>query len=408
MTEFINKLDFRSQFPLLRKHSSLIYLDSAATTLKPDPVIKAVDGYNEEYTANVHRGLYRNADISTEEYEGAREAVAEFINASYEEIIFTRNTTESINLFVNQYVLPNLYRGDKVLIQQSSHHSNILPWARACEQKNAQLIIAPIAKNGLTDFEAVKKTAAGLKFVALTHVSNVTGEILEIEKLVPILKSQNVTVFLDSAQSIHHLPTNVSEFGVDALAFSGHKTYGPTGIGVLFVKKKIMSKMVPLFWGGSMVLDVDRKLKPELNDIPWRFEAGTPAIAEAIGLAEAIKFINRHGFKQISRLDKILTDFGLKQITAMDRVKLLGPKSIKNRLPIFTFYVQGIHPHDLAYFLSECNVAVRAGKMCAAPSFYSYDAGEATRISCALYTSTADLDFAFKKVDEGIKRFAKR
>ncbi len=392
---------FKNHFPILNHQSDLVYLDSAATALKPKPVIEATVNYLQEYSANIHRGLYPLAERATAAYEGARLTVAYFLQVAPEEIIFTKNATEGINLVAESFLRPRLKSGQKIVVSAAEHHSNLLPWWRLAQETDAELITVPLTVDGRLNLSAMAEFVAdgSVAMLSLTLASNVTGELVLVSELLQAAKAAGVPTLLDAAQAAAHVPLDMAQLPADFLVFSGHKVYGPTGIGVLFGRREHLSAMPPWQLGGDMVTTVHIKsgqLQPVWSDLPGKFEAGTPPIAEAIGLAAALTWMKEIGTVVLARHDAELTEHGLNVFSGLPGFQLLGPTNPVDRLPIFSLVHERIHSHDLASFLAEQGIAVRAGQHCAAPLLQQFGASSAIRISCGVYTDKIDLDAAAK------------
>lgn len=406
----------KSHFPLLSKHPEIIYLDSAATALKPRVVIDAVTDYLSTYSSNIGRGLYPLAEKATLAFETARETVATFINASPLEIIFTSGTTGSINLAA-QLLSASIQPGDNIIVTELEHHSNFLPWKELARSKHIEFRIAPFTDDGLIDTDALSTVVdERTALVAFTAISNVFGGINPVASIIHAVKEKNskcITV-VDAAQAIGHIGIDVKEWNADFIAFSGHKAYGPTGIGVLFGKKKILEKLSPVIFGGGMVLDVyptpplaGRACASIYREIPHRFEAGTPPIEGAIGLGAAIDFINSIGLEKIREHDIHIATYARKRLedTFGTAIHILGPTDPPERSALISFTLDGIHPHDLAEILGEKNICIRAGEHCAAPLHRKLRIPATARISFGIYTTEEDIDkliFEIKNIQKFI------
>lgn len=392
--------DIRRDFPILQRvvnGKPLIYLDSAATSQKPLQVIEAMDAYYTSSNANVHRGLHKLSEEATLAYEQAHQKVAKFISASFEEIIFTKNTTESLNLLAYS-LLKKLKKGDEIVLTQMEHHSNIVPWQQLAKERGIAVRFLKIDRQGkLDDFSPITKKT---KIVSLTHMSNVLGTINPIKEIAKIAHENNALCSIDAAQSVPHFPVDVKKLGVDFLAFSGHKMLGPTGIGVLYGKKELLEKMSPFLYGGDMIKKVgfDDSL---WNDLPWKFEAGTMNIAEGIGLAAAVDYLEKQGMKNIFAHEKSLAAYAYKRLHEEGAV-IVGPPAAE-RGGVVSFVFDGIHPHDLATLLDQEGVAVRAGHHCAMPLAEVLGVQGTTRASFYLYNTKQDVD----KFIEAIQRAKK-
>lgn len=396
----INKI--RSDFPIFAD-KALVYLDSAATTQKPKQVIEAVSDYYSNYYANVHRGIYDLSIKATEAYQSARQKVANFINAKdWRSIVFTGGTTESINLVAYSWARKNLKNGDEILITEMEHHSNIVPWQLVAEEIGVILKYIPINIDGTLDLNNINKLITNkTKLVSIIHQSNVFGTINPIKKIINLAKKVNAIIFIDAAQSVPHSPVDVQDLDCDFLAFSGHKMLGPTGIGVLYGKTELLESMAPFMGGGDMINSVTMS-ESTWNDIPYKFEAGTPKIAQAIGLGAAIDYLNDIGMNNIDEYLKDLTIITLEKLKSIDGLEIYGHQSSENGA-VISFNLEGIHPHDLAQFLDQDGIAVRAGHHCAQPimdklgvsstiraSFYLYNTEEEINLLCESLIKTAN------------------
>jgi cysteine desulfurase/selenocysteine lyase len=396
---------WRDDFPILRTRvhgKPLVYLDNGATTQKPTAVIEAERDYYMHANANVHRGVHWLSQRATRDYEGARARIASFLNAAEpEEIVFVRGTTEAINLVAQSDVRGRIKPGDEILISAMEHHSNIVPWQLVCEQTGAQLRVVPIDDSGTLDFEAYERMInARTRIVAVTHVSNALGTINPVERLIDIAHAHDVPVLLDGAQAVAHVPVDVRALDCDFYAFSGHKIYGPTGIGVLYAKANRLKAMPPWQGGGDMIRSVTFE-RTEYNDIPWKFEAGTPNIAGAIGLAVALDYVRAIGIEVIGRHEAQLLADATEAMRAVPRVRLIG--TAQDKAAIVSFVHEDVHAHDVGTILDHCGVAVRAGHHCAMPVMQRFGVPATVRASFALYNTREDIDAlvaAMRKVQE--------
>jgi len=384
----------REEFPILEQSvhgKPLVYLDNAATTQKPQRVIEAVRRYYSEDNSNVHRGVHELSQRATEDYEGARRTVKEFLNASStEEIIYTRGTTEAINLVMSSWGRRNVRAGDEVLISAMEHHSNIVPWQLLCEEKGAKLRVAPINDDGELIFEEFEKLLSGrTRLVAVAHVSNALGTINPVAEIIETAHSRGVPVLVDGAQAVAHMPVDVRELDCDFYAFSGHKIFGPTGIGILYGKKELLEQMPPYQGGGDMIKSVTFE-KTLFNDLPYKFEAGTPNIAGAIGLGEALRYVNEVGLERIAAHENELLEYATGKVSAVEGVRLIG--TAKQKAGVLSFVIDEVHPHDLGTILDREGVAVRAGHHCAQPVMDRFGVPATTRASFALYNTREDAD----------------
>ena len=396
-----------SDFPILHQKISgkpLIYLDSAASAQKPKQVIEAIQNYYCHDHANVHRGVHTLSERATQAYENARHTVREFINASQDqEIIFTRGTTESINLVASCLGQWLMNEGDEILISAMEHHANIIPWQQICHQKKAKLKVIPLTKDGgidLAEYQAL--ISPRTRLVAITHFSHVLGVINPIKAMIELAHQSNIPVLIDAAQSIGHLPIDVQALGCDFLAFSGHKLYGPTGIGVLYGQSVWLQTMPPYQTGGGMISRVSFE-KTEFAESPAKFEAGTPHIAGAVGLAAAMNYISEIGFSKIIEHEQLLTQYALKQLAQVPGLTVLPAKIMRGG--VISFYMQQAHPHDIATILALDGIAVRAGHHCAMPLMDLLQISATVRISFGIYNRIEEIDRLIDSLQKVIKLF---
>ncbi len=386
----------RRDFPILHQQTNgnpLVYLDSSASSQKPLAVIEAMDTYYRQYNANVHRGIYRISEQASEAYELARKKVGRFINArSWREIIFTRNATESINLVAFSWAMENLKAGDTIITTEMEHHANFIPWQQAAARTGATIKYIPVTEQGLLDMDAFASMLDGtVKLVAVTHMSNVLGTITPVEDIISQAHAVGALVLLDGAQSVPHLPVDVQALDCDFLAFSGHKMLGPTGIGVLWARKEILASMPPFMTGGDMIRKVTLD-GCEWNDLPWKFEAGTPAIAEAIGLGAAVDYLKKLGMENIRQHEIELTGYALTQLSQVEGLRIFGPSDPTVRGGAISFTLGHIHPHDVSAVLDGEGVAVRAGHHCAMPLHDKFGLPATTRASFYVYNTPQEVD----------------
>lgn len=384
MTMKTNKQDF----PIFDNNPSLIYLDSAATTQKPRSVIDAVSHYYQNNNANVHRGVYALSERATASYEGARQKVANFIHAKHaHEIIFTRGTTEAINLIAHSFKINS---GDEIVLSVMEHHSNIVPWQMVCEKTGAKLKVISLLENGELDFDAyLNALNEKTKLVAMIHVSNVLGTINPAKEIVAAAHQKNIPVLLDGAQAIAHMPVNVHDLDCDFYVFSSHKLYGPTGVGVLYGKTQWLKALPPYQTGGDMIRRVTFE-KTEFNELPYKFEAGTPNIAGVIGLGTAIDYVNHIGFDYIQSHEKSLLKYATEKLSQIDGLKIYGTS--ENKGGVIAFMLSDAHPHDVATILDQSNVAIRAGHHCAMPLMDYLKVPALSRVSFGVYNDFSDID----------------
>ncbi len=384
----------RRDFPVLQQRvhgKPLVYLDNAATSQTPLAVIDAMRKFYLEDCANVHRGVHELSQRATDDYEGARIAVQKFIGAAErEEIIYTRGTTDALNLVAHSYGRTHVHAGDEVIISTLEHHSNIVPWQILCDERGATLRVIPINDAG----ELLMDDYAGLLsdktcIVSVNHVSNALGTVNPVRQIIAMAHERGIPVLLDGAQSIPHMKVDVQELDCDFYAFSGHKMFGPTGIGILYGKRELLEKMPPYQSGGDMIKSVTFE-KTTYNDLPYKFEAGTPNIADAIGLGAAVEYLNQIGMDRIAAYEKHLLDYATEAIFAVDGIRLIG--TAREKASVVSFSVDGVHPHDIGTILDREGVAVRAGHHCAQPVMDRFGVPATTRASLAFYNTEEEVD----------------
>ena len=386
----------RADFPVMSREIHpgvpLIYLDSAATTQKPRQMIEAVTTYYQSQNANIHRGIHRLAEESTEAFEDARQRVADFIGApSCRQVVFTRNATEAINLVAHSWGRSNLKQGDIILLTEMEHHSNMVPWQMLAAERELRLAYIPVTEDGLLDLEAYKDLLEDCpQLVAFTHMSNMLGTINPVKKMTQMAHQAGAVVLIDAAQSVPHLPVDVSDLGIDFFAFSGHKMCGPTGIGVLYGREELLEAMPPFQGGGDMIKRV-RLDSFTTNDLPYKFEAGTPPIAQGIGLGAAVDYLDSVGMHAIRQHEHILISRALDRLEEIPGVRVYGP-SAEHRGGVASFTFEGVHPHDVAQILDDRGIAVRAGNHCAMPIHERFNLPATTRASFYLYNTLEEID----------------
>jgi cysteine desulfurase / selenocysteine lyase len=400
---------FRRDFPILERRvhgQPLIYLDNAATTQKPRQVIEALVDFYEQHNANVHRGVHTLSDEATELYEGARIAAARFLGATGEdEIIFTRGTTESINLVAQSWGRAQLQPGDEIVLSELEHHSNLVPWQIIAQERGAVLRFIPLDTQGRLDMDAaVRLIGPRTRLVAVAQVSNVLGTIVPVRELAALAHAVGALLLVDGAQSAPHLPVDLQQLDCDFFACSAHKMLGPTGVGVLAVKRSILSAMPPYQGGGSMIARVELQ-HSTYADGPGRFEAGTPNIADVVAFGAAITYLTAVGMEAISAHEQRLTRQALAGLAAIPAVDLYGPVLPPERSGVVAFNLRGVHPHDVATVLDYHGIAVRAGHHCAQPLMRSLNVAATVRASFALYNSEAEIDALCEAVDEAGRLF---
>jgi cysteine desulfurase/selenocysteine lyase len=387
----------RADFPILdqevRPGVPLVYLDNAATSQKPEAVIEAMNDYYRRYNANVHRGIHKLSEEATDAYEGARQRIARFVNAgSHREIIYTRNTTESINLVAWTWAQQNVGEGDVILTSEMEHHSNIVPWQLLAARTGAQVRYVPATDEGKLDMGAFHQMLDGrVKLVALVHASNVVGTVLPVKEIAAAAHEAGALVLFDGAQSVPHMPVDVQAIDADFYAFSAHKMCGPTGIGVLYGKRAILEEMPPFMAGGDMIKRVDLE-GSQWNDLPHKFEAGTPSIAEAIGFGAAVDYLTGIGMDNIHAHESAVIGYALERLSEVQGVRVLGPERADKRGGLVAFTMEHFHPHDIAQVLDHAGIAVRAGHHCAMPLHHRFNVVASTRASFYLYNTFDEVD----------------
>ena len=398
----------RADFPLLRQQVNgkpLVYLDNGATSQKPQCVIDELVRYYTTENANVHRGVHTLSQLATDDYEGARSKVRRFLNAADDrEIIYTRGTTEGINLVAQTFGRQNVGPGDEIVVSNMEHHSNIVPWQMLCEEKGAVLRVVPIDDSGellMDEYEAM--VGPRTKLVSITHVSNALGTVVPVERIVGIAHAQGVPVLLDGAQAVPHMPVDVRRLDCEFYVFSGHKLFGPTGIGILYGKGEILEALPPFQGGGEMIKSVTFE-KTIYNDLPYKFEAGTPHIAGAIGLGAAIDYVQALGFEGIEAHEAELLEYGARALSAIEGLRIVG--TAHHKAGILSFTLENIHPHDIGTILDEQGIAVRTGHHCAQPVMQRFQIPATARASMAFYNTKQDIDALVHGLDRVIEVFS--
>ena len=392
-------------FPALHQTigtKSLVYLDSAATTQKPQSVIDAVTHYYKQDNANIHRGVHTLSQRATQAYENARKSLSTLLGANRpEEVIFVRGATEAINLVAQAWARPRLVEGDEILITEMEHHSNIVPWQMVCEQTGAVLKVTPVLDDGSLDIEAYKSLLSeDTVLVSIAHVSNAIGTINPVQELCALAKEVGATTVIDGAQACGHIPVDFKTIDCDFYAVSGHKMFGPTGIGCLLGKYDVLQEMEPWQGGGDMILSVSFE-ETTWNDVPFKFEAGTPNIAGAIGLGAAVEFIESVGYETMVSHEQELLAYGRTVLEKIDGVSLIGASA--HNAGVISFTVQGVHPHDVGTILDHAGVAIRTGNHCAEPLMRRFGLSATCRASLSIYNTTEDLDRLGLAVQEAIR-----
>ena len=403
-TSTLNIAKIREDFPILsrkvRDGKQLVYLDNAATTQKPKQVIDAIYDYYMQYNANVHRAAYQLAEEATNAYEGARDKVAKFVNAKREEIIFVRNATEAINLVAYAWGRENVKKDDKVVITEFEHHSNLVPWQLLTQEKNAKLEYIRIDDDGLLILDDLYNILAKnhVKLVSVAHMSNVLGTIAPVQEIIKVCHEKNVPVLIDGAQSVPHMPVDVQKLDCDFMPFSAHKMLGPTGVGVLYAKREHLEKMQPFISGSDMIKEV-HKYETKWNDLPYKYESGTPNIADVIGYGAAIDYLNGIGMQNIRDHEKEITKYALDRITGVKGIHVYGTPDIEKRGGVISFNFGDIHPHDLATILDEDGVAIRSGHHCAQVLMERLGVAATSRASFYIYNSKEEVDVLINALD---------
>lgn len=410
----LNIEKIREDFPILKRKvsggKSLVYLDNAATTQKPLAVINAIHDYYMNYNSNIHRAVHQLAEEATLEFEKTREKVAEFINArSTEEIVFTRNATEAINLVAYSWGRTNVKKEDRIVITELEHHSNIVPWQILTSEKGAKLEYVGTDDNGflklqeyMNYLESSKKKK--VKLVSVSHMSNVLGTIVPVNDMIKMSHEKGIPVLIDAAQSVPHMPVDVQKMDCDFMAFSAHKMLGPTGVGILYVKKEILEKMPPFIGGGDMIKEV-HKYETRYNDLPYKFEGGTPNIADVIGFSAAIDYLNKLGMDKVREHEVELTEYALDIITKVKGVTLYGPRNTEDRGGVISFNIGDIHPHDLATIMNDHGVAIRSGHHCAQVLMERLDVAATSRASFYIYNTKEEIDIFVSALGEARRLF---
>ncbi len=407
-TQGLDPRRIREDFPIFGERARgkpLVYLDSTASAQKPRQVIDAMTSMYEHAYANVHRGIYELSERATQMYEDARRNIARFINArSHREIVFVRNATEAINLVAYAWGLSHLTPEDEILVTQMEHHSNLVPWQLVAARTGARLRWVPITPDGHLDMDAVDRLLnERTRLFAFTAMSNVLGTITPVRELVSRAHSVGALALVDGAQSVPHLPTDVQAWDADFVAFSGHKMLGPTGIGVLYGKRALLEEMPPFLAGGEMIREVTME-GATWNDVPYKFEAGTPAVVEAVGLGAAVDYLRELGMERVHAHERALVAYAYDRLSALDGVRILGPGP-EDRGGVLAFVVEGVHPHDVAAFLDYEGIAVRAGHHCAQPVHDAYGVPATTRASFYIYNDREDVDRLVDALRRAIRMF---
>ena len=392
----------RDKFPILNKkinNNKLVYFDNAATTQKPIQVIESINKYYSEYNANIHRGIHTLAEKATQEYEKTRKTVSKFINSrSEKEVIFTRGTTEGINLIASSFVKNFIKKGDEIIISEMEHHSNIVPWQMICEENGIILKTINVFENGEIDLDNFKELISNkTKFLSIVHTSNTLGTVNPIKEMIEICKKNNINTMIDGAQASAHSKIDVQDLNCDFFVLSAHKMYGPTGVGIVYGKEEILEKMPPYMGGGEMIKDVNFK-KTTYNELPYKFEAGTPNIGDVIGFNEALSFINNIGLDNISLYEKELKNYASNLFNKIEGINIIG--NSKNKIGIFSFTMDKIHYYDLGLLLDSKGIAIRTGHHCTQPLMDKFNLEGTARVSLAIYNTKNEIDYFVEKLKQ--------
>ena len=392
----------RDKFPILNKkinNNQLVYFDNAATTQKPIQVIESINKYYSEYNANIHRGIHTLAEKATQEYEKTRKRVSKFINSrSEKEVIFTRGTTEGINLIASSFVKNFIKKGDEIIISEMEHHSNIVPWQMICEENGIILKTINVFENGEIDLDNFKELISNkTKFLSIVHTSNTLGTVNPVKEMIEICEKNNINTMIDGAQASAHSKIDVQDLNCDFFVLSAHKMYGPTGVGIVYGKEEILEKMPPYMGGGEMIKDVNFK-KTTYNELPYKFEAGTPNIGDVIGFNEALSFINNIGLDNISLYEKELKNYASNSFNKIEGINIIG--NSKNKIGIFSFTMDKIHYYDLGLLLDSKGIAIRTGHHCTQPLMDKFNLEGTARVSLAIYNTKNEIDYFVEKLKQ--------
>jgi len=389
-------LDVRQDFPVLRREDhgrEIAYLDSAATSQKPRAMIDAITSYYEHSNANIHRGTYALAQEATELFEGARERIATFLGGDPKTTIFTRNATEAVNLVAYAWGRANVGPGDEVLITQMEHHANLVPWQLLCSQRGATLRYLTVSEEGRLSLDQLDETLGSgkVKLLATAHISNVLGTINPVAEMVARARAAGAATLIDGSQSVPQMPVDIEQIGADFFVWTGHKALGPTGIGVLHGRRETLEAMPPFLSGGDMIATVDYE-RSTWNELPWKFEAGTSAVAEAVGLGAAIDYLGAIGMDAVRDHERDLTSYALGRLAEIAGLSVVGPSTIENRGGVISFTLEGLHPHDISELCDRDSVCIRAGKHCAHPLMLAMGVPATARASFHVYNNHDDVD----------------
>lgn len=404
-----NPKQLKADFPILKRQINdkpLVYLDNASTSQKPNSVIQALTEVYSNHYANIHRGIHTLSEEATDLFEFSRVSVAQFIGAQPDEIIFTRNTTEAINLVAYTWAAQQLKKGDKLVVSALEHHSNLVPWQQVCALTGATLDVIPYTEGYELDMEAAKRIIdSTTKLVAITQISNVLGTVVPVKEIAALAHSVGAKILVDGAQSVPHMPVAVRDLDCEWLAFSSHKMLGPGGVGVLFGKKELMEQMPPFLFGGGMIREVDQ-FHTGFAPSPYRFEAGTPSIADVIAFKPALDYLNNLGMQNVFAHGQELYAYAYNKLKTLDYVKIYGPQPGLTSGPVLSFNVGNIHPHDVASILDQHGVAIRAGHHCAQPLIDRLGVPATARMSFYVYSTKEDIDVAFEAIKDVYAKLA--
>ena len=405
----VNSYELRNDFPIFKKKingKDLVYLDNASTTQKPYSVINSITDFYSNYNSNIHRAVYQLAEEATELYEQSRKKIANFINVRPEEIIFTRNTTESINLIAHSWARSNLKKNDVITITEIEHHSNIVPWQILCQEIGTRLEYVGIDESGFLDVEYLIELISSrkVKLVSISHMSNVLGTIVPIERIIKTAHQYDIPVIVDGAQSVPHMPVDAKNLDCDFLVFSAHKMLGPTGVGVLYAKKELLEKMKPFMGGGDMIKEVF-KFHTNYNEVPYKFEAGTPNIADVVGFGAAVDYLEKIGMENIRKHEIYLTEYALESMQSLKYITIYGPMDSKFRGGVISFNIADIHPHDLATIMNDHGIAIRSGHHCAQVLMQRLDVPATSRASFYIYNTKEEIDKFVNAIKEAGRIF---
>ncbi|MDW0185797.1 MAG: cysteine desulfurase [Nitrososphaeraceae archaeon] len=405
----VNSYELRNDFPIFKKKingKDLVYLDNASTTQKPYSVINSITDFYSNYNSNIHRAVYQLAEEATELYEQSRKKIANFIKVRPEEIIFTRNTTESLNLIAHSWARSNLKKDDVIAITEIEHHSNIVPWQILCQEIGTRLDYVGIDESGFLDVEYLIELISSrkIKLVSISHMSNVLGTIVPIERIIKTAHQYDIPVIVDGAQSVPHMPVDAKNLDCDFLVFSAHKMLGPTGVGVLYAKKEFLEKMKPFMGGGDMIKEVF-KFHTNYNEVPYKFEAGTPNIADVVGFGAAVDYLEKIGMENIRKHEIYLTEYALESMQSLKYITIYGPMDSKFRGGVISFNIADIHPHDLATIMNDHGIAIRSGHHCAQVLMQRLDVPATSRVSFYIYNTKEEIDKFVNAIKEAGRIF---